>query len=103
MVTYSGCLDNEGSVKLNEILYVSGAPRLLDIYNGREIQEVRLSLKVSERLFFSYAETDDSYLIIADELRSYLEPRHNKMIGQNIKRSICCKGACFLFPKSILI
>lgn len=102
LVTYCGSLDSEGSVKMDEILYVDGAGRLREIYERSQMQKIRS--EVSEnggKLFFSYAETDENYFEIAAYLNEIIKPRFNNNRGVTEKVSVLCKGACSLFPDKI--
>ena len=103
LVTYCGSFDSEGAVKMDEILYIEGAKRLREIYERSKMQEIRNEVSASGgKLFFSYAETDESYSEIAAYLNDIIKPRINNNREVTEKVSVLCKGACALFPDKII-
>lgn len=101
LITYRGSLDNEGAVRLDEILYVAGAEALGSVYEGAVLKELRSRIDAKDRLFFSYAETD-FYQQLASVLVSHLHPRYNKEIDNADGPLPVCEGACALFPERIV-
>ena len=102
LVAYRGGLDNEGAVKLDEIIYVGEADELSALYESKQFTEARKTISKKDRLFFSYAEIGkkdraDITRVIRDSLMS-CSVNENKI--PNVK--LFCKGACALFPKKIL-
>lgn len=102
LVAYRGGLDNEGAVKLNEIIYVDEADELSALYESEQFTEARKTISEKERLFFSYAEIEQKDRVVItralkDSLSSGTFKENNK---SNVRLS--CKGACALFPKELL-
>lgn len=103
LITYSGSLDCEGALKMGEIIFIEGAERLGQIYEGNLMQEIRKAVyETGNKLFFSYAETDENYSVIATNLIDIIQPRFNKKKGLIEKKMALCKGACALFPYIII-
>ncbi len=99
LVVYRGGLDNEGAVRLYEIIYVDEADVLGDIYASNEFKKVKEGINVYDRLFYSYAEIDPTDReTVKDTLSRYLSAK--KSNNSSIK--IECHGACALFPKEII-
>ena len=102
LVAYRGGLDNEGAVKLDEIIYVDEADELSVLYESKQFIEARKIISEKDRLFFSYAEIEQKDRAdITRALKDYLIPGSIKeIIITNVRLS--CKGACALFPKELL-
>ena len=107
LIVYRGGLDSEGAVKLDEIVLVEEAEHISTIYESEKLKEIRVETQlkgVNDRLFFSYAEVDDSIKEeVTKQLRYTLCPIDRKCdINNNINNRIKCKGACALFPKELI-
>jgi len=102
LVTYRGTLDSEGLARMDEILYIDGAEKLSLIYESKELKEVRSSLKNGEKLYFSYAETDN-YQEAAKKLITVLQPSFNRKVENTCEGSLVCEGSCALFPEKIVL
>lgn len=99
LVTYRGCLDNEGSIKIEEIVCVGESDCLRLLYESKDFQVIRNKISGGDRLFFSYAEKNSTdRKEVVDVLKHHLQPNSN--IESMVK--ISCKGACALFPNEIL-
>lgn len=104
LVTYRGSIDSEGVVKMDEILNIEGAEILREIYERNQMQEIRDKVFANGgKLFYSYAETGESYSKIAAYLNEIIKPRFNNNSGVTEKATVLCKGACALFPDKIII
>lgn len=101
LITYRGSLDNEGSVRLDEILYIAGAEALCSVYEGAVLKELRSRIDAKDSLFFSYAETDN-YQQLANILVGLLHPKYNEESEKADGPLPVCEGACALFPKQIV-
>lgn len=102
LVTYRGGLDSEGAAQMKEILCIDDADEINTIYESTTLNEIRMRVGKTDRLFFSYAEIDkkdraDITRAIRDSLMSG-SVKENKT--SNVRLS--CKGACALFPKELL-
>lgn len=102
LITYIGSLDKEGALQMNEVIYIEGAEKLKDIYEGKEFQEIRERIKNEGKLFFSYAEVYEDIQEIVEELCLELKPRFNTLKSKDTKISVSCKGCCSLFPSKML-
>lgn len=101
LVAYRGSLDSEGSIKLDDIVYVGGADELNLCYESRDFQEIRNQLD-NFRLFFSYAEMklegrDDVVKVLKHYLFATI-PEERDLPQIKIR----CKGTCSKFPKELL-
>lgn len=92
LLTYRGDLDNEGAVRLKEILSVDGADNVGEFYESARMKDIRNTLKPGEMLFFSLAEIDGEEREIS---LNCLQQRLNKE-EINYNGNIVCKGACTL-------
>lgn len=102
LVTYRGKLDNEGAVKLNEILHVAESDVIKSIYESDELKTLKKQVAANDRLFFSYSELEGEERTIATQLlRSFLLTDASDLHSVSDIR-LSCFGACALFPKEIL-
>lgn len=100
LVAYKGGLDNEGAVKMNEIIFIDGADEISKIYESDSFKKVRRTVENGEKIFFSYAEMNNEGIEeVTKTLNKYLIP---SMDSKESVVKITCKGACALFPKEIL-
>ena len=96
LVAYKGELDSEGSVKLNEIVYVDEADELIMIYESKQLDDIRKNIDKRDRLFFSYAEMKKEGRIEAVRtLKRFINSDSSNVL---LNVSLSCKGACALFP-----
>ena len=102
LVAYRGGLDSEGTALMKEIIYVDEADEINTIYESKEFCEIRKIIGITDRVFFSYAETKSKGRSeVARLLRSSL--MQNSTYGNKFPNvRLTCKGACALFPKELL-
>lgn len=94
LVIYSGSLDNEGKVSMNEILDIIWEKRFGNIYD--DLDAFRAHLGQSNMLFFSYSEIDRE---TGKEVIKYLNYlKNNSSISEVNRFNLRCEGACALFP-----
>lgn len=97
LVAYRGGLDNEGAVKLDEIIYVDEADELGTLYKSNRFAEARKIVRKNDRLFFSYAEMKkDGRAEVTEALRQAIE--YNSLLKHTAQVKYTFKGACALFP-----
>lgn len=101
LVAYRGGLDNEGTVKLDEIIYVDEADELGVLYESKQFAEVRKSISNKDRLFFSYAEMKNEGRADVTSLLKQAILSKPSVSGVITKLDFNFKGACALFPQAI--
>lgn len=98
LVAYRGGLDNEGAVRLDEIIYVDEADELGALYESKQFAEVRKNISNKDRLFFSYAEMkNEGRSDVTSWLKHALLLKSSRK-GELPKLDCNFKGACALFP-----
>lgn len=102
LITYRGNLDDEGKIRLKEIIFVDEADDFFKIYESESFKNVVSGVNKKDRLFFSYAEMDDvRRREVMEVLKIMLMPEKNNVELED-KVSVICKGACALFPNQLL-
>lgn len=98
LVAYRGGLDNEGAIKLDEIIYIDEADELGTLYESNKFAEIRNNVSNNDRIFFSYTEmkTDDR-AEVTESLRQAIDS-NSSLVMQTAKVNFTFKGACALFP-----
>ncbi len=92
LLTYRGDLDDEGAIRLKEILSIDGAGNIGVFYESAKMKDIRNALKPGEMLFFSLAEIEG---VERDFCLNYLRHKLNKEVISN-EGSVVCQGACAL-------
>lgn len=92
LLTYRGDLDNEGAVRLKEILSIDGVDNVGELHECARMKDIRNTLKSGDMLFFSLAEIEG---VERDFCLNYLRHKLNKEEISN-EGSVVCTGACAL-------
>ena len=95
LIAYKGGLDKEGTIRLDEIVFVGESDE------SHDFDMIRCKISDGEKLFFSLAEMQDTNRKeIVKILKEILIP--NDVSKEHMKYKVNCKGACALFPKDVI-
>jgi len=101
LIAYKGGLDKEGTIRLDEIVFVGESDQIVKLYESHDFDMIRCKISDGEKLFFSLAEMQDTNRKeIVKILKEILIP--NDVTKEHMKYKVNCKGACALFPKDII-
>ena len=101
LVAYRGGLDNEGAVKLDEIIYIDEADELGILYDSKQFAEVRKNISNKDRLFFSYAEMKNEGRAAVTSLLKHALLSKSSVSGEITELDFTYEGACALFPQAV--
>lgn len=100
-LVYKGKLDNEGFVKVTELLYIDYTKASL-LYPSEIIDSIKKELNKTEMLFFSFANVDER---IADEVLKFILSKISTSYNQKTVCTSCfiieSTGNCDFFPPII--